>query len=65
MTSICGRQLFCSLSAYRHSLDQMNILEDQSVQTTTRAMGIAYRLWLPISINIVLNLTKFTSIIWD
>ena len=34
-------------------------------QTTTIAVGIAYRLWLPSSINRMLNLTKLRSIISD
>ena len=29
----------------------MKILKAQSVQTTTRAVGIGYRLWLSFSIN--------------
>ena len=41
----------------------MKILKDQSAQTTTRAVGIAYCLWLPFSVNRVLNLTKLRSII--
>ena len=41
----------------------MKILKDQSAQTTTRAVGIAYCLWLPFSMNRVLNLTKLRSII--
>ena len=61
--SICGQQLFRSLRAHQCSSDQMKILKDQSAQTTTRAVGIAYRLWLPFSINGVLNLTKLRSII--
>ena len=63
--SICGQQLFCSLRAHQRSSDQMKILKDQSAQTTTRAVDIAYRLWLPFSINRVLNLTKLRSIISD
>ena len=63
--SICGQQLFRSLRANQRSLDQMKILKDQSAQTTaTRAVGIAYRLWLSFSINRVLNLTKIRSIIY-
>ena len=61
--SICGQQLFRSL--IKCSSDQMKILKDQSAQTTTRAVGIANRLWLPFSINRVLNLTKLRSIISD
>ena len=63
--SICGQQLFRSLRAHQRSSDQMKILKDQSAQTTARAVGIAYRLWLPFSINRVLNLTKLRSIISD
>ena len=54
--SICRQQLFRSLRAHQRSSDQMKILKDQSVQTTTRAVGIAYHLWLPFSINRVLKL---------
>ena len=61
--SICGQQLFRSLRAHQRSSDQMKILKDQSAQTTTRAVGIAYRLWLPFSIDSVLNLTKSRNII--
>ena len=57
--SICGQQLFRSLRDHQH---QMKILKDQSAQTTARAVGIAYRFWLPFSINRVLNLTKLRSI---
>ena len=63
--SICGQQLFRSLRAHQRSSDQMKILKDQSAQTTTRAVGIAYRWWLPFSINRVLKLTKLRSIISD
>ena len=49
--SICGQQLFRSLRAHQRSSDQMKISKDQSAQTTARAVGIAYRLWLPFSIN--------------
>ena len=42
----------------------MKILKDQSAQTATRAVGLAYRLWLPFSINRVLNLTKLRSVIY-
>ena len=52
--SICGQQLFRSVRAHQPSSDQMKILKDQCAQTTTRAVGIAYRLWLPFSINRVL-----------
>ena len=54
---ICGQQLFRSLRTHQSSSDQMKILKDNSTQTTrvfpttTRAVGIAYRLWLPFSIN--------------
>ena len=50
--SICGQQLFRSLRAHQRSSDQMKILKDQSAQITARAVGIAYRLWLPFSMNI-------------
>ena len=43
----------------------MKILKDRSAQTATRAVGLAYRLWLPFSINRVLNLTKLRSVIYD
>ena len=52
--SISGQQVFCFLRAHQRSSDQMKILMDQSAQTTTRAVGIAYGLWLPFSINRVL-----------
>ena len=42
--SICGQQVFRSLRAHQRSSDQMKILKDQSAQTTTRAVGIAYYL---------------------
>ena len=63
MRSICGQLLLCSLRAHQRSSDQMKILKDQSAQTTTRVVGVAYRLWLPFSINRVLNLTKLRSVI--
>ena len=44
MRSICGQQLFHSLRAHQRSPDQMKIWKDQSVQTTTRTVGIAYRI---------------------
>ena len=58
MRSICGQQLFRSLRAHQRSSDQMKILKDQSAQTTTRVVGVAYRLWLTFSIKRVLNLTN-------
>ena len=61
--SICRQQLFRSLRTHQRSSDQMRILNDQSPQTTTRAVGVVYRLWLPFSINRVLNLTKFRSVV--
>ena len=63
MGSICGQQLFRSLRAHQRSLDQIRILKERSAQTAARAVGIAYRLWLPFSINSVLNLTELRSII--
>ena len=54
MRSICGQQLLRCLRAHQRSSDQMNILKDQSAKTT-RVVGLAYRLWLPFSINRVLN----------
>ena len=63
--SICGQQPFRSLRAHQRSSDQMKILKDQSAQTATRAVGLAYCLWLPFSINRVLNLTKLRSGIYD
>ena len=49
--STCGLQLFRSLRARQHSSDQMKMLKDQSAQTATKVAGLAYRLWLPFSIN--------------
>ena len=43
------------------SSDQLKILKDQGAQTTTRA--VAYRLWLPFSVNRVLNLRKLRRVI--
>ena len=51
--SICGQQLFRSLRAHQRRTRVLKLL----------AVGIAYRLWLPFSINRVLNLTKLRSII--
>ena len=51
-----GQQVFHSLRAHQCSSDQMKILKDQSAQTTTGVVGLAYCLWLPFSINRVLNL---------
>ena len=62
MRSICGQQLFRSLRAHQRSSDQLKILKDQTAQTTIRAVGAGYRLWLPFSINRVLNLTKLRSV---
>ena len=53
--STCGQQMFRSLRAHQPSLDQMKILKNQNAQTTTRALGVAYLLWI-FSINRVLNL---------
>ena len=50
MRSICGQQLFRFLRVHQRSSDQMKILKDQSVQNTTRVVGVAYRLSLPFSI---------------
>ena len=60
---ISGKQLFRSLRAHQRSSDQMKILKDQSAQTATRVGAVVYRLWLPFSINRVLNLTKLRSVI--
>ena len=62
---ICRQELFCSLRAHQNSSDQKEILKDQSAQTTARVITAAYRLWLPIPINRVLNLTKLRSVIYD
>ena len=63
--SICGQQPFRCLRAHQHSSDQMEILKDQSAQTTGRVRSFAYRLWLPFLINRVLNLTVLRSLIYD
>ena len=64
MRSICGQQLFRTLRAHQRSSDQMKIFKGQSAQTTTtRVVGVAYCLWLPFSVNRVLNLTKLRSVI--
>ena len=60
--SICGQQLIRSLISYQRSSDQMKILKDQSGQSTGRAVEVAYGLWLPFSINRVINLIKLRSI---
>ena len=52
---------FRSFRAHQCSSDQMQILKDHNAHTT-RALGIAYRLWLPFSINTVFNLTKLKNI---
>ena len=52
-----------AVSLFECSLVQIKILKDQSAHTTTRAVGVAYHLWLPFSINRVLNLTKLRSFI--
>ena len=65
MRSICGRQLFPSLRAHQRCLDSMKILKEQSAQTTTRAVGMAYRLRLPFSFNRMLSLTKSRSAIYE
>ena len=44
------------------SSDQMQILKDHSAHS--RALGIAYRLWLPLSIDRVFNLTKLKNILY-
>ena len=43
----------------------MKIFKDQSPETTATVVSVAYRLWLPLLINRVLNLTKLKSIIFD
>ena len=58
-------ELFHSLRDYHRSSDQIKILKDQGAQTTTTAVSIAYRLWLPFPVNRVLNLTKLKSLICD
>ena len=58
MRSICRLQLFRSLRAHQYISDQKKILKEQSAQTNARVVSVAYRLWLPFSINRVLNLTK-------
>ena len=54
MRSIYRQQLFRSLTARQGSSDQVKILKYQIAQTTTRVVGVAYRLFLPFSINRVL-----------
>ena len=56
---------FFSFRAHQHSSDQIKILKDQSAQTTARVVSVAYHLWLPFSINRVLNLTMLRSVIYD
>ena len=63
--SICRQQLFRSLRAHQNSSDQKKILKDQSAQTFAKVVSVAYCLWLPFLINIVLNLTKLRSVILD
>ena len=62
--SICEQRLLRFLRIHQRSSDQMKILKDQSAQTTTRAVGIAYRLWLPFSINRMLNPTKLIDYLY-
>ena len=38
--SICGQQLFRTLRTHQRSSNQLKILQDQSVQSTTRAVGV-------------------------
>ena len=38
--SICGQQLFRTLRAHQRSSDQLKILQDQSAQSTTRAVDV-------------------------
>ena len=52
---------FRSFRAHQCSSHQMQILKNHDAHTT-RALGIAYRLWLPFSINTVFNLTKLKNI---
>ena len=52
---------FRSFRAHQCSSDQMQTLKDHNAHIT-RALGIAYRLWLPFSINTVFNLTKLKNI---
>ena len=63
--AICRQQLFCSLGAHQHSSDQKKIVRDQSAQTTARVVSVTYCLWLTLSINKVLNLTKLRSVLYD
>ena len=42
----------------------MRILKEQSTQTIAKVVSIAYRLWLPLSINSVPKLTKLRSVIF-
>ena len=51
---ICG-QHFRSLGAHQRISDQMKIFSDQGAQTAARAVGIAYCLWIPFSIDGVLS----------
>ena len=57
--------MFRSLRAHQYSSNQKKILKGQSAQTTARVVSVAYRLWLPVLINRVLNLTKLRSVICD
>ena len=50
MRSICRQLLFHSLRAHQRSSDQMKILKDQSAQTTTRVVGIAYVAYVALMI---------------
>ena len=63
--SICRQQLLRSFTAYQHSLYQKKVLKDQAAKATARDVSLSYRLWLPVLINSVLNLTKLRSIIYD
>ena len=59
--SVCRHKLFRSLRAHQYSSDQMKILKDWGAKTTGRVVNVAYRLWLPLLTNKVLNITKLRS----
>ena len=60
-----SKAVFCSLRVHQNTLAQKKILKQQKAQTTTRVVSVAYHLWLPFSINGVLNLTKLAGVIYD
>ena len=61
--SICRQLLFRFLRDDRYSSDYIEILKDQSAQTTARVVSnLAYRLCLPFLVNSVFNLIKLSSV---